>query len=195
MQSDYNVLMYEVPLILDEAQHLLQSVPYEASPHCDARPLDIAIDTVIIHGISLPPGTFGGDVISQFFCGKLDFDAYSALDWLRELRASAHILIKRTGEIVQFVPFNKRAWHAGVSQFEGRTHCNDFSIGIELEGTDSTPYEMIQYIRLSALVRLLMQHYTNIRHQRIVGHSDVAPGRKTDPGPYFNWDVFRGLIK
>jgi N-acetyl-anhydromuramoyl-L-alanine amidase len=194
MQSDYNVLMYEVPLILNEEQHLLQAVPYEASPHCDARPASIAIDTVIIHGISLPPGEFGSNVINHFFCGKLDFGAYPALDWLRELRVSAHVLIKRSGEMVQFVPFNKRAWHAGVSQFAGRTHCNDFSIGIELEGTDSTPYEMVQYVRLGALVRLLMQHYANIKQERIVGHSDVAPGRKTDPGPHFNWDVFRGLI-
>lgn len=186
--------MFEAPLLIDNRQHLLQPVTYEASPHCDARPRGIAIDTVIIHGISLPPGEFGGDTIAHFFCGRLDFNAYPALDWLRELRVSAHILIRRTGEIIQFVPFNQRAWHAGASYFDGRTQCNDFSIGIELEGTDSCPYEMIQYQRLASVVQLLMQHYPEINRQRIVGHSDVAPGRKTDPGPHFDWNMFRGLI-
>lgn len=194
MQSDYNVIMFEEPLLLDNNRHILQSVRQEPSPHCDERPTGMMIDTVIIHGISLPPGEFGGEVITNFFCNRLDFDAYPALDWLQPVRVSAHLLIKRKGEIIQFVPFDKRAWHAGVSFFDGRTHCNDFSIGIELEGTDEVPYEMIQYVQLAAVVRVLMKRYTAISHDRIVGHSEVAPGRKTDPGPHFNWDVFRGLI-
>ena len=186
--------MIEEPLLLDSERHLLQSVAYEASPHCDERPAGMVVDTIIIHGISLPPGEFGGDVIPHFFCGRLDFAAYPELNWLREVRVSAHLLIRRDGEVIQFVPFDKRAWHAGVSSFNERTQCNDFSIGIELEGTDAVPYEMIQYVRLAAVVRLLMRKYNAITHQRIVGHSDVAPGRKTDPGPHFNWDVLRGLI-
>jgi len=193
-QSDYNELMLKAPLFFDETRHLLVPVRYEASPHCDERPIGMAIDTVIIHGISLPPGQFGGEVICQFFCGQLDFNAYPSLDWLQKVRVSAHVLIKRNGEIIQFVPFNKRAWHAGQSNFDGRAQCNDFSIGIELEGTDFLPYEDIQYEQLAAIVRLLMTQYPHINHQRIVGHSDVAPGRKSDPGHYFNWDVFRGLI-
>lgn len=194
MQSDYNGVMLEEPLLLDQERHLLRSAVFAPSPHCDARPRGVAIDTVIIHGISLPPGEFGGEIITDFFCGRLDFDAYPALDWLRDVRVSAHLLIKREGEIIQFVPFHQRAWHAGTSFFDGRTQCNDFSIGIELEGTDEVPYERIQYVRLAAVVRLLMQQYAAITSDRIVGHSDVAPGRKTDPGPHFNWDVFRGLI-
>lgn len=187
--------MLKEPLLIDEKHDLLKPVIYAASPHCDNRPENMMIDTVIIHGISLPRGHFGNNLVTEFFCGTLDFNAYPELAYLKALRVAAHLLIKRTGEIIQFVPFNKRAWHAGVSFFDGREQCNDFSIGIELEGTDDVSYELIQYLRLAKVIRLLMQRYPGITMNRIVGHSDVAPGRKTDPGPHFNWEVLRGLIK
>jgi AmpD protein len=181
-------------LFLDKDAHLLRPVLFDPSPHHDARPAESVIDTVIIHGISLPPGEFGTGVVPAFFCGRLDFSAYPTLDWLRDVRVSAHLLIERSGSIVQFVPFDQRAWHAGISYFDGRAHCNDFSIGIELEGTDVLPYEMAQYTALADVLQLLMSHYNRITPERIVGHSDVAPGRKTDPGPFFDWDLIRGLL-
>ena len=161
------------------------------SPNCDARPPGTEIDLLIIHNISLPPGCFGGDAIDCFFTNRLDVDADPYYKEICDMRVSAHLLVRRDGTIVQYVPFTQRAWHAGVSCFEGRQGCNDYSIGIELEGTDELAYEDIQYQVLQQLIKVLCQSYPGIREGRIVGHSDVAAGRKTDPGPAFDWSKIR----
>ncbi len=163
------------------------------SPHCDERPDGEAPSLLVVHNISLPPGSFGGPYIDQLFTGALNPDDHPFFAQIQGLRVSAHCLIRRDGDIVQYVPFHRRAWHAGVSQFDGRERCNDFSIGIELEGTDNLPYPEAQYARLAELTRLLMRHYP-IMPARIAGHSDIAPGRKTDPGPAFLWHHYRQLI-
>ncbi len=157
------------------------------SPNCDERPAGCVPEVLVIHAISLPPGEFGGPAIEQFFCNRLDFTAHPYYRQLREVRVSAHLLIRRWGAIIQFVPFTRRAWHAGRSFCEGRTRVNDFSIGIELEGTDDTPYEEAQYESLVGLTRAIMRAYPAITAARIYGHADIAPGRKTDPGTHFDW--------
>lgn len=156
------------------------------SSHFDAREIDnqTAINTVVIHNISLPPLTFGSGSVEKFFCDTLDFDAHPELQSLRGLRVSSHFLISRQGVVTQFVSCLDRAWHAGISRFNGKTRCNDFTIGIELEGTDFVPFEERQYESLENLLRALSQTYPI---KFIVGHSDIAPERKTDPGPYFDW--------
>ena len=164
------------------------------SPNRDARPEGCGLDLVVIHGISLPPGEFGGDGIERLFTNTLDPDAHPYFRQIKDLRVSAHLLIRRDGEVVQFVPFQERAWHAGESRFEGRGRCNDFSIGVELEGTDDQPYETVQVERLAEVVRALCAAYPGLSPQRVVGHSDIAPERKTDPGPYFDWEGFRELL-
>ncbi len=176
---------------IDIHSGLLDVARQVPSPNCDARPAGTSIDLLVIHNISLPPGCFGGDAIDCFFTNTLDVDADPFYSEISELRVSAHLLIQRDGAIVQYVPFTQRAWHAGVSCFAGRECCNDFSIGIELEGTDELPYEAIQYQVLRQLIDLLVQVYPGIRQDRIVGHSDIAPGRKTDPGPAFDWSKIR----
>jgi len=173
---------------------LLEPVQYHASPYQDARPIGVDIDMIVVHGISLPPREFGTDGVKQFFCGQLPVHAHPYYQDIASMRVSAHLFIRRTGEIMQFVPFSQRAWHAGESFFEGKTHCNDFSIGIELEGTDDIPYEDSQYTQLAQIIRLLRQNYPGISLDRVVGHADIAPGRKTDPGYSFNWNHLRGLI-
>lgn len=160
------------------------------SPHFDERP-NMPISLLVIHNISLPPGEFGGNAIRDFFCGRLDASEHLFFQQIAALRVSAHAVIYRTGEIEQFVDYAKRAWHAGVSSFQGQSRCNDFSIGIELEGTDSLPYTDAQYRGLIALTRSLQQQYPLITIGRIVGHNDIAPGRKTDPGFAFDWCRFR----
>jgi len=147
-----------------------------------------------VHGISLPPGEFGGDSVERLFCNTLDHSAHPFFAELEDLEVSAHALIRRDGEIIQFVAFNERAWHAGKSCFEGREGCNDYSIGVELEGTDNISYTVRQYQQLALLSTCLMRHYPGISSDRIVGHSDVAPGRKTDPGLAFDWVQFRRLL-
>lgn len=173
---------------------LLSSATYLESPHHDERPENSLIDMIVIHGISLPKGQFGSPAIEAFFCGKLDFTTHPAFAEIAHLRVAAHLLIKRTGDIIQFVPFTKRAWHAGESFFAGRTRCNDFSIGIELEGTDDIPYEQVQYQQLGKVVTALMRAYPAITKERIVGHADIAPGRKTDPGSAFDWTYLQGIL-
>jgi AmpD protein len=173
---------------------LLSPVNNQPSPHYDERPLGMPIDMIVIHGISLPPRDFSSKAIQDFFCGKLDFSAHPAFADIAALRVSAHLLIRRKGEVIQFVPFIKRAWHAGESAFQGRTRCNDFSIGIELEGADDIPYEDAQYQQLSRLIVLLRQAYPAITSDRIVGHVDIAPLRKTDPGPAFDWEYLKGRL-
>ncbi|MEM7291869.1 MAG: 1,6-anhydro-N-acetylmuramyl-L-alanine amidase AmpD [Pseudomonadota bacterium] len=164
------------------------------SPNCDDRP-ETPVDMVVVHNISLPPGEFGGPYIEALFTNKLCADEHEYFAGIADLRVSAHLLIRRDGEIVQFVPFDRRAWHAGASQFCGREACNDFSIGIELEGTDHLPYEEIQYQRLAAVVVALIKAYPGIDASRIVGHADIAPDRKTDPGPAFDWSHFLGTLE
>lgn len=173
---------------------LLDPVQYAPSPHHDDRPNGAPIDMVVVHGISLPPGQFGSSAVQDFFCGKLDFASHPTFADIAALRVSAHLFIRRTGEIIQFVPFTKRAWHAGESSFQGKTRCNDFSIGIELEGTDEVDYEAAQYHSLGQVVQLLQQAYPAITADRVVGHVHIAPGRKTDPGPFFNWDYLKGIV-
>ena len=162
----------------------LSGVRRIASPNCDARPPGAAIELLVIHNISLPPGEFGGEAIAQLFTNTLDAGIHPYYKQLEGLKVSAHFLIRRDGTIVQFVPCLKRAWHAGVSSWRGRSACNDFSIGVELEGSDHVPFDDRQYAALARLTRLLRRRYP-IR--ATVGHADVAPGRKSDPGPCFDW--------
>lgn len=164
------------------------------SSHCDARPARAVPELIVVHGISLPPGEYGGPWIEQFFTGNLPVQAHPAFKAIEGLRVSAHVLIQRSGVPVQFVPFDKRAWHAGVSSWRGRNACNDFSVGIELEGTDTEPYAAAQYQTLAALIEALCETYTTLSYQAIVGHSDIAPGRKSDPGKSFSWPQLRALL-
>ena len=164
------------------------------SPNFDARPPGFDIDLIVVHGISLPPGEFGGSHIEALFCNCLDPRAHECFGSIAHLKVSAHLLIRRDGALVQFVPLSDRAWHAGESRYHDRVRCNDFSVGIELEGTDCTPYEAAQYERLGDVCRALMQRWPAISSDRIVGHSDVAPGRKTDPGPAFDWCRLKKLL-
>src|SRR5579885_4241 len=179
---------------IDPATGLLAGVCYVPSPNCDDRPPGAAIDLLVIHGISLPPGGYGGPYIDQLFTNALRPDGHPYFATLDGLRVSAHLLIRRDGGMTQYVPFHRRAWHAGASAFLGRENCNDYSIGIELEGTDMDAYTGAQYGRLAAVCRALMRQWPAIGADRIVGHSDVAPGRKTDPGPGFDWRRFRDLL-
>lgn len=174
-----------------DSQGLLIPVSYLPSPHYNERPENMPIDMIVIHNISLPPNQFGTGCVEQFFCGELDFKSHAWFAEIADLKASAHLFINRLGEVIQFVPFLKRAWHAGKSSFERRENCNDFSVGIELEGTDDVPFEEVQYKQLNEVIRLLRETYPLITRERIVGHSDVAPGRKTDPGACFNWAKIR----
>jgi AmpD protein len=179
---------------LDPETGLLEGARFTASPHCDERPAGTEIDLLVVHGISLPPGEFGGEWIEQLFTGRLRFDAHPYFPQLRDLKVSAHFLIRRDGSLQQFVSTRQRAWHAGVSRFQGREVCNDFSVGIELEGSDELPYAPPQYLQLATLAHTLMQAYPGITAERMVGHSDIAPGRKTDPGPAFDWACFRATL-
>ena len=171
----------------------LVSARHLCSPHQNPRPED-EVSLLVIHGISLPPGEFGGPWIDDLFMGRLDAQAHPYFASIAGLQVSAHCLIRRDGELVQYVPFSARAWHAGVSSYAGRPACNDFSIGIELEGTDDSAYTPAQYETLVALTRVLLQHYPDLTPERIVGHSDIAPGRKTDPGAGFDWAYYRQLL-
>ena len=179
---------------LTEDQEWLQDVRQVPSPNRDARSVATTIDTIVIHGISLPPRVYGGPYIEQLFTNTLDGDAHPYFSTIVNLRVSAHLLIDRTGQITQFVPFSARARHAGISVFQDRPDCNEYSIGIELEGFDDEAYTQHQYAVLAAIVRSLRLRWPAITRDRIVGHSDIAPDRKTDPGPVFDWDCFLGLI-
>jgi N-acetyl-anhydromuramoyl-L-alanine amidase len=172
----------------------LRGVRRVMSPNCDERPEGCEISLIVVHGISLPPGQYGGPWIDDLFTNRLDPTAHPYFAEIAHLRVSAHVLIRRDGKLVQYVPFTQRAWHAGVSCFGERECCNDFGIGIELEGHDETPYAPVQYRKLAALVRLLRAHYPDIGADAVVGHSDIAPGRKTDPGPAFEWNRLRSLL-
>jgi len=179
--------------LIDDAGWL-QSAEVIGSPNFDARPDNAQIKLIVVHGISLPPAQYGGGYIQQFFCNNLDAAAHAYFESICEMRVSAHCLIERDGALVQFVSFLDRAWHAGVSEWRGQSACNDFSIGIELEGCDNEPYELSQYETLAALIASLRSKYRGIGADAIAGHSDIAPGRKTDPGPAFDWAKLRQLL-
>jgi AmpD protein len=166
-------------------QGVAEGVRYIASPHCDFRPHEQDICLLVIHNISLPPGEFSGEAVEALFTGQLDWDAHPYFQSIRGLQVSAHFFIRRDGELIQFVPCRRRAWHAGVSSWRGRERCNDFSIGIEMEGTDDSAFTEAQYATLPALIAALKSRYPIAE---IVGHSDIAPNRKTDPGPCFDWN-------
>ena len=172
---------------VDKATGLLEPARYCESPNKDARPDGCEPTMIVVHGISLPPGEFGGPEIAALFTNTLDWDAHPYFDEIRGLKVSAHLLIARDGELVQFVPFTKRAWHAGVSSFRGVGCCNDYSIGIELEGTDDCAYEPRQDRVLAAVLRSLIDALPALSLRRLAGHCDIAPRRKTDPGPAFDW--------
>ena len=172
---------------LTQAQHL-------PSPHFTPRALDEEINLLIVHNISLPAGQFGGCYISDLFLGQLDCNAHASFNDLQGVEVSAHCLIRRDGSVIQYVSFNDKAWHAGISSFNQRPCCNDYSIGIELEGTDDIPYTTEQYQQLSALTFCLQHKFPAIIIDNVVGHCDVAPGRKTDPGPAFDWQYFRQCL-
>lgn len=172
----------------------LPSAMHFASPNFNARPQGSAISLLVIHNISLPPGQFGGGYVQSFFQNQLDSDAHPYFAEIAAMQVSAHLLIERTGAVTQFVGFDDRAWHAGQSVFAGRENCNDFSIGIELEGTDDTPYTNAQYTELVRISQLLIKAYPLINADRICGHDYIAPGRKTDPGPAFDWDYYFSLL-
>jgi AmpD protein len=164
------------------------------SPNHDARPGGLEPELIVVHGISLPPGEFGGPWIDRLFTNALPADAHPYFAAIRDLRVSSHVLIARNGRITQYVPFGARAWHAGASHWRGRGNCNDFSVGVELEGTDESPYDRRQYTALAGLVAALQSAYPSLAEGWIAGHSDIAPGRKTDPGPAFDWArLERGL--
>lgn len=173
----------------------LQAVEAIRSPNYDARPDKTGIKLIVLHGISLPPAEFGGGYIQDLFCNRLNPDAHEYFAAIYNLKLSSHCLIERDGNIIQFVSFFHRAWHAGVSSWRGEQSCNDFSIGIELEGTDDLDYTDSQYIQLKALICCLRNEYPAITDDALCGHSDIAPGRKTDPGPAFDWPRLYRLLE
>ena len=175
------------PISID-GKGCLDNIRFIPSPNCDDRPIGCAINLLVIHNISLPPDEFGGDGVIELFTNQLDPKAHPYYDTLHNLKVSAHFFIRRDGEVIQFVPCEKRAWHAGESCWQGKPRCNDFSIGVELEGSDTTPFADIQYATLVVVTQALQKTYP-ITH--IAGHSDIAAGRKTDPGPCFDWERYR----
>lgn len=166
-----------------------------ASPNYDSRPEHTEIDLLVIHNISLPPSQFGGNGVIELFTNQLNPDDDPYYEKIKDLTVSSHLFIRRDGELLQFVSLNDRAWHAGESEFKGRKKCNDFSIGVELEGADDIPYEKAQYETLITLTKVLMAAYPNITDSTIVGHCDIAPARKTDPGDSFDWELYRESIR
>ena len=179
---------------IDIASGLILEARQVASPNVDDRPAGVRPELVVIHSISLPPGEYGGPWIEQLFCNRLPADGHPYFAEIHALRVSAHVLIRRDGELVQFVPFQRRAWHAGESSYQGRERCNDFSIGIELEGTDNSAFAPIQYQQLAELIAVLELSYPGISRSQVAAHSDIAPGRKTDPGSGFEWDRLYALL-
>lgn len=180
---------------LDLASGRLKRARRLDSPNCDERPDPGDISLLVIHNISLPPDEFGGRWIDDLFTNRLDPKAHPYFAGIHHLRVSSHLFIDRRGRVTQYVPFGRRAWHAGVSSFEGRERCNDFSIGIEMEGCDTKPFTEKQYARLASVTRAILCAYPKITPKRITGHSDIAPGRKTDPGPHFDWARYKRELR
>lgn len=179
---------------VDPASGLMLGIRQVPSPNFDARPDGAVPELIVIHGISLPPGEFGGPWIDRLFTNTLPPEAHPYFEEIAGMRVSSHLCISRSGDATQYVAFDQRAWHAGQSCFEGRAACNDFSIGVELEGTDTMAYEPVQYGVLADIVAALCRAYPTLSPTRLAGHSDIAPGRKTDPGPAFDWGLARRLI-
>lgn len=179
---------------IDRATGRMAAARQVDSPNQDERPAGTAPELIVVHSISLPPAQFGGPWIDRLFTNTLDPRAHPFFAGIAALRVSAHLLVRRDGGLVQYVPFHRRAWHAGRSRWQGRDACNDFSVGIELEGTDRDPFTWPQYRRLGAVVRALCRAYPSLSADRIAGHSDIAPGRKTDPGPGFDWGKLRKVL-
>ena len=175
-------------LQVDLESGLMRSATQVASPNCDARPPGVEAELIVVHGISLPPGDFGGPWVERLFTNSLPLDMHPYFAEIGGLRVSSHLFVARDGSLTQFVKFTDRAWHAGESRYEGRAACNDFSIGVELEGVDTIPYEAAQYDTLAEVVVALCDAYPRLSPDRMVGHSDISPGRKTDPGPAFDWE-------
>lgn len=180
-------------MIIDKPKDVLPGATFKNTPHQNDRPDNAEVSLLVIHNISLPEGQFGGEYVDQFFMGTLDCEN-PTFDYLKGVRVSSHLYIDRKGRITQYVPFSKRAWHAGASVFQGTSDCNNFSIGIEVEGTDKEPYTPKQYEVLAEVARQLMHNFPAITRERIVGHSAIAPGRKTDPGESFDWKHFFELL-
>jgi AmpD protein len=181
-------------VLVDIESGLMRDARQVASPNYDARPAGIEADLIVVHGISLPPGEFGGPWIERLFMNTLPPDVHPYFAEIGELRVSSHLLVARDGGLTQFVKFTDRAWHAGQSSYNGRSACNDFSIGVELEGVDTLDYEAAQYGTLAEIVAALCDAYPRLSAGRVVGHSDISPGRKTDPGPAFDWERARRHI-
>ena len=179
---------------VDVATGWMHGVERIESPNANERPPGAEPELIVVHGISLPPGEFGGPWIDLLFCNRLPADAHPYFAQIAHLEVSAHLLIRRTGAVTQYVPFHRRAWHAGESSYRGRSGCNDFSIGIELEGSDTVRYEDVQYSVLAAVIQALCEAYPTLSPRHVVGHSDIAPGRKTDPGPAFDWPRLHALM-
>ena len=179
---------------LDIENGWLRTARQVPSPNFGPRPDGVSPDLLVVHCISLPPGEYGGPCIEQFFCNCLRWDEHPYFEEIRDMEVSSHFLVRRDGEILQFVSCDDRAWHAGASEYQGRDNCNDFSIGVELEGVDDGPFEAAQYQSLARLAEALFRAYPQMSAQRIAGHSDIAPGRKTDPGPGFDWQRLRDLL-
>jgi AmpD protein len=184
----------DVDLRIDLDNGLMRGARQVASPNHDARPPGVEADLIVVHGISLPPGEFGGPWIDRLFTNTLPPEVHPYFAEVGPLRVSSHVVIERDGAVTQYVRFTERAWHAGTSSYQGREACNDFSVGVELEGTDTLPYEAAQYAALAEVVTALCAAYPRLSPHRLVGHSDIAPGRKTDPGPAFDWPRARRLI-
>ena len=180
---------------LDRSSGLVHPAHYVASPNCDPRPAGTDIDVLVVHCISLPPGQYGGSYIEQLFCNALDPTEHEYFEQICHLTVSAHFLIRRDGALIQFVPTYLRAWHAGESTYQDRANVNDFSLGVELEGTDDTAFTDAQYDVLGGLTSALIMAYPALSESRLVGHSDIAPDRKTDPGEYFDWERYRRLLR
>ena len=174
--------------------HRVDQADFIQSPNFSDRPEEVEPSLLVIHNISLPPGEFGGPFIIDFFQNKLDISKHSFFEEIADLQVSSHLFVDREGHLIQFVDLNKKAWHAGISEFEGQKECNDFSIGIELEGTDTDSYSDKQYLSLINLTNCLMETYPGISTERIVGHSDIAPSRKTDPGESFDWNRYKNSL-
>jgi N-acetyl-anhydromuramoyl-L-alanine amidase len=179
---------------IDLESGLMRDVRHVASPNYDSRPAGIEADLIVVHGISLPPGEFGGPWTDRLFTNSLPVEMHPYFAEVGSLRVSSHVVVARDGAVTQYVAFTERAWHAGKSIYQGREACNDFSVGVELEGTDTLPYEPAQYVALAEIVAALCAAYPRLSPDRLVGHSDIAPGRKTDPGPAFDWPRARRLI-
>jgi AmpD protein len=188
------IVAYAIEMQVDLKNGIMQGARQVASPNFDARPSGVTADLIVVHGISLPPGEFGGPWIDRLFTNSLPAGMHPYFEEIGELRVSSHLLVARDGAVTQFVKFTDRAWHAGESRYDGRAACNDFSIGVELEGVDTIPYEAAQYDALAEVVAALCDAYPRLSTDRLVGHSDISPGRKTDPGPAFDWERARRCI-